>query len=71
MSMYPFMGRKCYDHIGGKLGRTLLEFFLSEGWVKLKGDTSTIYEITAKGYVGFSAMGVDLPEALKNNQEDK
>lgn len=50
-------GRKCYDHLGGKLGTELLEFYLSQGWIELDEGKSTVYVITEKGYDEFKKIG--------------
>jgi predicted transcriptional regulator len=51
-------GRKCYDHLGGKLGAELLEFYLSQEWIKLDEGKSTVYVITEKGYDEFKKIGL-------------
>lgn len=57
-------GRKCYDHLGGKLGATLLEFYLQNEWIQLKEGRTTVYQITPKGYEEFTKMGLNLePDA--------
>ena len=50
-------GRKCYDHLGGKLGAELLKFYLSKEWIELDEGKSTVYVITEKGYDEFKKTG--------------
>ena len=56
------VGKKCYNHLGGKLGAALFEFLVQEGWIIAKAETPTIYEVTEKGHAGFEQMGLELPE---------
>ena len=58
-------GKKCYNHLGGKLGAALFEFLVAEGWIVAKAEAPTAYEITEKGYERFREMGVDLPEEIR------
>ncbi len=56
-------GRKCYDHLGGKLGSELLAFFVEQGWIELDEGKSTVYVITQKGREKFKEMGLRLDGA--------
>ena len=51
-------GRKCYDHLGGRLGTELLNFFLSQEWIELDEGKTTVYAVTEKGYKEFEKMGM-------------
>lgn len=58
-------GRKCYDHLGGKLGSTLFDFYLLNGWIEPEEGKGTIYKITEKGLHEFEKMGLHLdPDAI-------
>ena len=40
-------GKKCYDHLGGKLGSVLLDFYVTNGWLSPNVEKkSTIYTVT-------------------------
>jgi predicted transcriptional regulator len=60
MYLKRITGRKCYDHLGGKLGAALLEFYLSQGWIELDEEKSTVYAITEKGYEEFEKIGLHI-----------
>ncbi|MCH1952303.1 hypothetical protein MCJ35_24130 [Enterocloster sp. OA13] len=64
MRYCEIVGRKCYDHLGGKLGNTLLEFLVQQQWIELKSGTSTTYALTQKGYENFLKLGLDLPQRI-------
>jgi predicted transcriptional regulator len=53
-------GRKCYDHLGGKLGTVLLENLLENNWIKLEENKTTVYIVTEKGKKEFKKMGIEL-----------
>lgn len=52
--------KKCYEHIGGKLGQLLLEQFIDKGWITKDNFTDRHYYITVKGEKEFTKLGVDL-----------
>jgi hypothetical protein len=58
MSSKKMTGRKCYDHLGGRLGTELLNFYLSQEWIELDEGKTTVYVITEKGYKEFKKMGL-------------
>ena len=60
MQNKPLTGKKCYDHLGGKLGAVLLLFYLEQGWLEPEEGKTTIYKITKKGYSEFAKMGLEL-----------
>jgi hypothetical protein len=51
-------GRKCYDHLGGKLGALLFDRMMEENWIKLAEDRSTVYELTEVGNKKLSELGI-------------
>jgi predicted transcriptional regulator len=53
-------GRKCYDHLGGKLGALLLNNLLEKNWIELEEDKTTVYIITEKGKKEFKKMGIEI-----------
>lgn len=63
MKITPATGRRCYDHLGGRLGALLLDLYVREGWIELKEGKSTTYRVTEKGRAQFEAMGLR-PEEL-------
>lgn len=64
MRCYEFTGKKCYDHLGGKLGVALFDFLVSQKWIELKEGTSTTYIITKAGYEKFAELGLELPKTI-------
>lgn len=58
------VGKKCYNHLGGKLGAALFEFLVREGWIVLAEASPNVYHITEKGYEGFRRLGLELPEDI-------
>ncbi|MDQ7961267.1 ArsR family transcriptional regulator [Flavobacterium lindanitolerans] len=54
--------KKCYEHIGGKLGMLLLEQFIAKSWLaKEKPDDKNFY-ITDIGILEFTKLGIDLSQ---------
>jgi predicted transcriptional regulator len=53
-------GRKCYDHLGGKLGTILLNTLLENNWIVLEEDKTTVYIVTEKGKKEFKKMGIEI-----------
>lgn len=59
MSQKGLFGKKCYDHLGGKLGAALLELYLSNEWMEAEQEgKSTVYRLTGKGAAAFAEMGL-------------
>ena len=56
------VGKKCYNHLGGKLGAALFDFLVREGWIAARDETPNAYRVTEKGREGFQRMGMELPE---------
>lgn len=52
--------KKCYEHIGGKLGELLLENFAEKKWIAKKEPSGTHFYITELGEKEFSKLGLDL-----------
>lgn len=67
MRMRPMTGRKCYDHLGGRLGSALLDFYLKQGWIVLDEGKSTVYVITETGRAAFGNMGLVLDADNENH----
>jgi len=53
-------GRKCYDHLGGKLGAELFELYLNQEWIALDEGKTTVYVITEKGLDEFNKIGLHI-----------
>ncbi|QJI27994.1 helix-turn-helix transcriptional regulator [Pseudomonas sp. ADAK18] len=51
------LARTCYDHMAGSLAVRLHDHFIDAGW--LVGDST--YQLTQKGEVAMSGLGLDLP----------
>ena len=66
MACGELLGKKCYDHLGGRLGAALLELYLSNGWITEREEgKGTAYRLTEKGAVAFAEMGLRVdPEDL-------
>ncbi|MES2140737.1 MAG: ArsR family transcriptional regulator [Bacteroidota bacterium] len=56
------LAKTCYTHIGGKLGRLLLEQFIDLGWLKKNHPSDKHFFITTKGEKEFANLGVDLTQ---------
>ena len=54
-------GRRCYDHMAGEVGITLYDGFAALGWlvVDRAGRLGDV-KLTAKGILGFAALGLDI-----------
>ena len=52
----------CYNHIGGKLERLLMETFLDKGWIARDKPSDKQFHITDKGKKEFTKLGVDLSQ---------
>jgi DNA-binding transcriptional ArsR family regulator len=53
-------GRRCYDHLGGELGVVLHDGCVALGWLTLGRRRDASYQVTAKGVVGFDALGINV-----------
>lgn len=59
MARSELIGKKCYDHLGGRLGAALLELYLSNGWIIPSEESKkTVYRLTEKGAAAFAEMGL-------------
>ena len=56
----PVTGRKCYDHLGGKLGKLVFDRFIELEWIKLEEGKATVYEVTEKGGEELAKLGIDI-----------
>lgn len=54
--------KKCYEHIGGKLGELLLETFIDKKWIAKKESSDKHFYITELGEKEFSKLGIDLSQ---------
>jgi len=52
--------KKCYEHLGGKLGELLLENFADKNWIAKKSPSEKHFYITELGEKEFSKLGIDL-----------
>ena len=57
------VGRRCYDHLGGRLGAGLFALYQRRGWIEPVPGTSTVYRLTAAGREVFGGLGLP-PEYL-------
>lgn len=54
--------KMCYEHVGGKLGKLLLETFADKGWIAKNKPADKHFHITALGEKEFEKIGVDLSQ---------
>ncbi|MBL0738222.1 ArsR family transcriptional regulator [Flavobacterium sp. GN10] len=54
--------KKCYEHIGGKLGEILLETFADKKWIAKNNPTEKHFYITELGEKEFLKLGVDISQ---------
>jgi hypothetical protein len=54
--------KKCYSHIGGKLGMLLMESFIDKGWLSKTNPDDDHFHITNKGKKEFTKLGIDLSQ---------
>lgn len=52
--------KKCYEHVGGKLGELLLETFAEKKWIAKKEPSDKHFHITELGEKEFTKLGLDL-----------
>lgn len=52
--------KKCYEHIGGKLGELLIESFIDKKWIAKKDPSEKHFHITKLGEKEFEKLGLDL-----------
>lgn len=63
MKQEKMTGRRCYDHMGGRLGAALLALYLKNGWLEEETEgKATIYRMTAAGCRAFAEMGLPVEE---------
>ena len=64
MSSYELTGKRCYDHLGGKLGAAVFNFLVLQKWIALKEGTIATYVVTEDGYKNFAQIGLVLPKTI-------
>ncbi len=52
--------KKCYGHIGGRLGDRIFTRLIALGWFEPEEGLRTVYSITEKGRRELRKLGVDL-----------
>nr|WP_294779419.1 ArsR family transcriptional regulator [uncultured Flavobacterium sp.] len=52
--------KKCFEHLGGKLGELLLESFIEKQWIAKKESSDKHFHITELGEKEFTKLGLDL-----------
>ena len=52
--------KKCYEHLGGKLGELLFENFADKNWIARKNPSDKHFYITELGEKEFTKLGLDL-----------
>ena len=50
----------CFGHIGGKLGKLLMEYYEKQEWIKKDDTSEKHFIITKKGEEEFTKLGIDL-----------
>lgn len=59
MKQEKMTGRRCYDHMGGRLGAALLALYLKNGWLEEAAEgKAAVYRMTAAGRRAFAEMGL-------------
>jgi predicted transcriptional regulator len=53
-------GRKCYDHLGGKLGAKLFHYLVENQIIELDREKRTVYIITEKGNEWLKKIGLNI-----------
>jgi hypothetical protein len=53
-------GKRCYGHVGGKLGERILVRFVQLNWLEPLQEQQSEYSITEKGRRGLLKLGVNL-----------
>lgn len=62
MMKTKLIGHQCYEHLGGKLGALLLDFYISQGWVEIIEGKRKVYILTPKGKDAFLQMGLKIDD---------
>ena len=52
--------RRCYDHIAGALGVSLLDRFVARGWLSGPSAKDAAFTVTEEGATAFDAVGIDV-----------
>lgn len=56
----PANGRKCYDHLGGKLGEVLFDYLINNDYIVLDEGKTTVYKLTQRGEDFFKKNGIEI-----------
>ncbi|HEX2394791.1 MAG TPA: hypothetical protein VHI78_05555 [Bacteroidales bacterium] len=56
------LAKMCTTHIGGRLGRLLMEQFAVKGWITRENPNDKFYVITRHGEEEFGKLGIDLSQ---------
>lgn len=59
-------GRRCYDHLAGRLGVSVTDAFLSKHWLEPLGKN---YDLTSKGKNAFTDIGISLESLQKQRRQ--
>ncbi len=59
-------GRRCYDHLAGRLGVSVTDALLDKSWIAPSGKN---YDLTSKGANAFLTIGVPLEELQKQRRQ--
>ncbi len=59
-------GRKCYDHLAGRLGVSVTDAFLAKAWLESSGKN---YALTASGRAAFAELGISLASLQKQRRQ--
>ncbi len=54
--------KKCYGHLGGKLGDRIFERMLELRWFARDGEMKTVYVVTKKGQKELNRLGINFEE---------
>jgi len=52
--------KKCYEHLGGKLGELIFNRLIELEWFQPEDGNVSVYQVTEKGYQELRKLGVDL-----------
>ncbi len=52
--------KTCYDHMGGKPVKVLMQSFIGNGWIEKQSKSDKHFVITAVGEKQFKKMGIDI-----------
>lgn len=67
MRKMKLIGKRCYDHLGGKLGAELFDCLTKQEWIE-KAD-GTAYRMTERGRRGLAELGLELSEEKTDKEK--